>query len=32
MRQLQVIVRTLPVNEKFTKVVNKLKKGGLSHV
>lgn len=32
MRQLQVIVRTLPVNERFAKVVNKLKKGGQHHV
>lgn len=29
MRQLQIIVRTLPVNEKFTKVINKIKRGGL---
>lgn len=29
MRQLQIIVRTLPVNEKFKKVINKIKKGGL---
>lgn len=28
MRQLQVIVRTLPVNEKFTKLITKIKKGG----
>ena len=27
MRQLQVIVRTLPGNEKFNKVINKVKKG-----
>lgn len=31
MRQLQVIVRTLPVNEKFTKIIKKLKKG-IHHV
>lgn len=29
MRQLQIIVRTLPVNEKFTKVINRIKKGGI---
>ena len=28
MRQLQVIVRTLPVCEKFKRVINKVKKGG----
>ena len=28
MRQLQIIVRTLPVHEKFKKVINKVKKGG----
>jgi len=28
MRQLQVIVRTLPVEENFKKVMNKIKKGG----
>ena len=27
MRQLQVIVRTLPANEKFKRVINKVKKG-----
>lgn len=32
MRQLQVIVRTLPACERFTKFVIKLKKGGHSHV
>ena len=30
MRQLQVIVRTLPINKKFSSIVNKIKKGGLS--
>ena len=29
MRQLQVIVRTLPADEKFKRVVNRIKKGGL---
>ena len=29
MRQLQIIVRTLPIHEKFKKLINKLKKGGL---
>lgn len=28
MRQMQVIMRTLPAHEKLTKVINKLKKGG----
>ncbi len=28
MRQLQLLMRTLPVHEKLTKVINKLKKGG----
>lgn len=28
MRQLQIIVRTLPVHEKFKKVINKIKRGG----
>ena len=29
MRQLQIIVRTLPIHEKFKKVINKIKKGNL---
>lgn len=29
MRQLQLVVRTLPAKEKFKKLINKLKKGGL---
>ena len=29
MRQLQLIVRTLPGDEKFKKVMNKIKKGGI---
>ncbi len=28
MRQLQIIVRTLPVHEKFKKIISKLKRGG----
>lgn len=32
MRQLQVIVRTLPGNEVFKKIITKSKKGGLNHV
>jgi len=28
MRQLQIIVRTLPVEKKFTQLINKIKKGG----
>ncbi len=29
MRQMQVIVRTLPVEERFTKLLTKIKKGGM---
>ena len=32
MRQLQLIVRTLPADEKFKKVINKVKKGEQKHV
>ena len=28
MRQLQLVVRTLPAEEKFKKIINKIKKGG----
>ena len=28
MRQLQLIVRSLPAHEKFMKIINKIKKGG----
>lgn len=30
MRQLQIIVRTLPVHKKFTEIINKIRKGGKS--
>ena len=29
MRQLQVIVRTLPINKSFSSIINKIKKGGV---
>ena len=32
LRQVQLVVRRLPANDKFNKVINNLKKGGQNHV